>query len=153
MRQSFSAMKHRLVVPNASLDTDLTRGSDTQILHALQLIKPVIDGTAQSFEVTSEATDEYNDWLQKRLSNTVWSDCRSFYNMDVDGKKAKNFATFPGTVTLFWWLCRAPRWDAFRAVEAGEWTRQRSFEGYKRWGLWALLLATAIGLTSTVVRV
>lgn len=111
----------------------------------------MLDGTVQSFEVTDEATDKYNDWLQKRIVKSVWSECRSFYN-EIDGKKAKNFATFPGPVTLFWWLCRTPQWDAFRAAGAEKWEIQRALASYEQWGIWTLLLAAAAGLASVIAK-
>ncbi|KAF6763939.1 hypothetical protein DFP72DRAFT_873803 [Ephemerocybe angulata] len=126
-------------------------GHEAQIQHALQLIKPVLDGSAKSFEVTHEATDEYNAWLDKRLSTAVWSDCLSYYN-ELDGKKVKNFVNFPGPVALFWWLCRSPRWSAFRAVGAEAWERQRLFSWYRRVGLWTLIMSVVVALASTAIK-
>ncbi|KAJ3503644.1 hypothetical protein NMY22_g18178 [Coprinellus aureogranulatus] len=139
---------YTLLGPNvATGHASVVFSQEAQIQLILQLIKPVLDGTVQSFEVTDEATDKYNDWLQKRIGNSVWSECRSFYN-EVDGKKAKNTATFPGPVTLFWWFCRTPQWEVFRAVGGEAWEKRQSLARYKRWSLWTLLLAAAVGLVS-----
>jgi hypothetical protein len=119
-----------------------------QIQHALQLVKPVVDGTAKSFEVKHEATDEYNEWLHKKLSTSVWTDCNSYYQLD--GQGSKNIATFPGPVSLFWWQLRKPRWEAFKAVGAEAWERQRVLSGYKRWGLLTLCLSLAVGLAASM---
>ncbi|KAF4608658.1 casein kinase I [Pleurotus pulmonarius] len=50
---------------------------EAQINLAVQLLKPVLEGKAKSFEVTDEATNKYDDWLQRRLSTSVWTDCHS----------------------------------------------------------------------------
>jgi hypothetical protein len=41
----------------------------------LQLIEPVVSGTAPSFEVKEEVTDKYNDMSQYRLSSSVFTLC------------------------------------------------------------------------------
>ncbi|KAH6918372.1 monooxygenase [Coprinopsis sp. MPI-PUGE-AT-0042] len=92
---------------------------EAQIKHSLQLIKPILEGKVQTIEVTEEATESYNEWLQKRLTSTVYTDCDSYYFEHVekaDGKKVKgkNTATFPGPATLFYWLNRRPQWERFR---------------------------------------
>ncbi|EFI28346.1 monooxygenase [Coprinopsis cinerea okayama7 len=90
---------------------------EVQINHSLQLIKPVLEGKIKSVEVTDEATDSYNDWLQERLSKSVWTDCDSYYYHYLrEGTKTKNVASFPGPATLFWWLGRRPSWEKFRVV-------------------------------------
>lgn len=94
-----------------------------QIDLAIQLIKPVLDGKAKCFEITSEATDKYNEWLQGRLQNSVWTDCMSYYRMDR--RLGKIIATFPGPVALFWWLCRKPRWERYKVVDGEEWEKER----------------------------
>lgn len=112
---------------------------------ALQLIKPVIDGQARSFEVTDDATNEYNAWLESRLSNSVWTECNSYYQ--VGGKKTKIFATFPGPVTLFWWLTRYPRWEKFHGVGAERWEKQQKLNKTKKWSvLVVLVIAVGFGL-------
>ncbi|KAF9013992.1 hypothetical protein BDQ17DRAFT_434014 [Cyathus striatus] len=91
---------------------------EAQINYGLQVIKPIIDGEAGWFEVTEEATERYNEWLQKRLSTSVWTDCRSFYRAERE-KETKIIATFPGPVSLFWWLTLWPRWGDFKWDERG----------------------------------
>ncbi|RXW18729.1 hypothetical protein EST38_g7127 [Candolleomyces aberdarensis] len=120
-----------LLGPNSAIGhASVIFNEEAQIQHALQLVKPVVDGTAKSFEVKHEATDDYNEWLHKRLSTSVWTDCSSYYQLD--GQGSKNVATFPGPVALFWWQLRKPRWEVFKAVGADAWERQRVFSGYKR---------------------
>lgn len=91
---------------------------EAQINHSLQLIKPILDGKIKSVEVTEEATDSYNDWVQDKLATSVWSDCDSYYYHYLPGQnlKTKNTASFPGPATLLWWLNRRVRWDRFRVT-------------------------------------
>lgn len=115
-----------LLGPNvASGHASVIFSEEAQISFALQLIRPVLEGKAKSFEVTAEATDKYNNWLQKRLSTSVWTDCVSYYQT---GKKVS--VTFPGPLTLFWWICRQPKWEKFRGIGSETWERERKV---KRW--------------------
>lgn len=77
------------------------------------MIKPILDGEIKSVDVKQQASDEYNNWLQDRMLTSVWNECHSYYRV---GQTGKNFATFPGPLTLFWWLARKPRWDHFTIV-------------------------------------
>jgi hypothetical protein len=89
----------------------------------MQLMKPVLEGKAKYFEITSEATDKYNEWLQGRLQDTVWTECMSYYRSDR--RLGKIVATFPGPVVLFWWLSRRPVWGRYKAVGADAWEGER----------------------------
>jgi len=115
---------------------------EAQISLALQLIRPVLEGKARSFEVTAEATDKYNEWLQKRLLTSVWTDCVSYYQT---GANSKLTATFPGPVTLFWWFCQYPQWDKFRGVGSESWERERNA---KRWTRLSIMFGLVVTLAS-----
>ncbi|RDB21175.1 Baeyer-Villiger monooxygenase [Hypsizygus marmoreus] len=118
---------------------------EAQIGLVSQLIQPIIQGKAKSFEVTEEATDEYNTWLQKRLTRSVWTECNSYYQ--VGGQKETRItATFPGPVGLFWWLALRPRWSDFRGVAGEAWEKQRRKDNMKKRGILVLVLALAAGL-------
>jgi hypothetical protein len=106
----------------------------------------VIEGKAKSFEVTAEATDKYNDWLQKRLSTSVWTDCVSYYR--TGGLNSKVIATFPGPVALFWWFCRQPQWDAFRGIGSDSWERERTVKKWSRLSI--IMFAAAVALASLI---
>jgi hypothetical protein len=114
-----------------------------QIGFALQLIKPILDNQAKSFEVTEEATEEYNTWLQGRLSKSVWTACNSYYQVDRQ-KQTKIIATFPGPVSLFWWLTRTPQWNKFHGVGAEAWKKQLSMNMAKRWSVLALVVIAVV---------
>ncbi|EGO18695.1 hypothetical protein SERLADRAFT_454280 [Serpula lacrymans var. lacrymans S7.9] len=89
-----------VVGPNtASGHASLLFADEVQIKYILQLIKPIIKGKMKTLEVKAEATDEYNNWIQKRMQNTVFTECFSYYRGDGrDGPK--NIATFPGTMRV-----------------------------------------------------
>jgi hypothetical protein len=126
-----------------------THGCILQINLAIQLIRPVLDGKARSFAITSEATDEYNGWLQGRLAASVWTECMSYYR--AGRRDGKIVATFPGPVALFWWLARRPVWGRYRAEGAGAWERERRER--RAWGLVfavVVVLGAGAGLGSGV---
>jgi hypothetical protein len=81
----------------------------------LQIVQPIIDGQAKSFEVTDAATDDYNNWIQERINASVWNDCHSGYRWNNAGR---NTSIFPGSLLLFWWKMRKPCWDHFITVGA-----------------------------------
>jgi hypothetical protein len=87
---------------------------EVQIQHAMQLIKPILAGTVQSVVVREEASAKYNSWLQARLARSVWNFCDSWYRRS--GADGKITATFPGPVSLFWWLARSPRYSDYEVV-------------------------------------
>ncbi|KAF9469173.1 hypothetical protein BDZ94DRAFT_360082 [Collybia nuda] len=117
---------------------------ESQINFAIQLIKPILDGQAKSFEVADNATEEYNTWLQGRLSTSVWTQCNSYYQ--VGGQKhTKIVATFPGPVSLFWWLTLTPEWGVFRSVGAERWMKQHRITKAQEWGIWSVVLGLGLG--------
>jgi len=83
----------------------------------------VLERKAKYLEITSEATDKYNEWLQERLQKSVWTECMSYYR--ADRKQGKIIATFPGSVALFWWLTLSPVWERYKAVGAEAWAAER----------------------------
>ncbi|KAH9035524.1 hypothetical protein EDB85DRAFT_1943840 [Lactarius pseudohatsudake] len=91
---------------------------EVQIQHTMQLIKPILAGKVRSVAVREEASAKYNSWLQARLARSVWNFCDSYYRRE--GTNGKIIATFPGTVSLFWWLARRPRYSDYEVVVSGE---------------------------------
>jgi hypothetical protein len=91
-------------------------------------MKPVIDGLAKSFEIKDEVSDEYNDYLQDRHKSSVTQDCLSYYKSE----SGRNFALFPGTMTLFYWLARKVRWENYKSVGAEKWEVKRKSQERKR---------------------
>ena len=85
----------------------------------MQLIKPILTGAVRSFVVREEASQKYNSWVQKRQAVTVWNFCNSYYRRE--SANGKIFATFPGPVSLFWWLARRPRFSDYETVRGERW--------------------------------
>ena len=103
-------------------------------------MRPVLEGEAKSFEIKDEVVDRYNGWLQSRLRHSVWTDCMSYYRQDR--REGKIVATFPGPVTLFWWLARRPKWDEWKGVGAEVWAqRLAAARRRRRFGSFLLLVA------------
>ena len=80
-------------------------------------------GVLTSVVPTDVATDRYNDMLQARLGNSVWTQCASWYRAGAQGRI---FSTFPGPLVLLWWWLRNPRWDDFEVKGPGaeQWRRR-----------------------------
>ncbi|KAH8984127.1 FAD/NAD-P-binding domain-containing protein [Lactarius akahatsu] len=128
--------------------TSVIFSEESQIPHILQLLAPVRSGALTSVVPTEVATDKYNDMLQERLDNSVWTQCASWYRT---GARGRIFSTFPGPLVLLWWWLRKPRWDEFEVEGPGAdaWRR--------RHGSWArkvravtFTLVAALGLLALV---
>jgi len=97
---------------------------ESQINYTVQMIKPLLERTAKSFEVATSAFDEYNRNIQQRISRLVYTECASWYNR-AGGRTGKNTQSFPGPLLLFWWWTRAPNWEHYKAVGAEKWNLER----------------------------
>jgi hypothetical protein len=98
----------------------------TQVYHKigyiLQLIEPVLSGSASSFTVKASPTDAYNVKVQERISRMVFMQCHSWARTNGTGKV---FNPFPWASTLWWWWLRKPNWDHYVAVSAEKWVWAR----------------------------
>lgn len=106
----------------------------------MQLIKPILAGTVRSVVVREEASAKYNSWLQARLARSVWNFCDSYYRREGDDGKIT--VTFPGPVSLFWWLARRPRYSDYEVVR-----------GEDRWQVHSLKRAMTILVVAAVAVV
>lgn len=116
---------------------------EVQVEYILQMVKPVLEGKAKSFEITHEAADQYNETLARRLDGSPLTACVSWYRTGGDGKVT---GVFPGSVSLYWWWMRKPDWNAYKAVGAEKFEAERKWESVKSWSKTALLAAAAVGL-------
>ncbi|KAI0273330.1 hypothetical protein BC834DRAFT_203637 [Gloeopeniophorella convolvens] len=115
---------------------------EVQLNHAMQLVKPILEGAVQSFAVREEASARYNAWLQNRLRTSVWNFCQSYYRREsADGK---NIAAFPGPVSLFWWLARKPRYADYEVVGGERWLRARRQRSWGGAAVAVLLLSVVL---------
>ncbi|THU87244.1 FAD/NAD(P)-binding domain-containing protein [Dendrothele bispora CBS 962.96] len=126
-----------LLGPNvASGHASVIFSEEAQIQLILRLIKPILDGKIKSVEIKDNVTDEYNDWLQRRLETSVWSECNSYYHI-AGTKRSKIVATFPGPVALYWWFTKQTAWNDWNVV--GEFGQLK--EGF---GIGKMVLATVV---------
>ncbi|KAI9508293.1 hypothetical protein F5148DRAFT_1275811 [Russula earlei] len=114
---------------------------EVQIQHAMQLIRPILEGEVQSFAVREDVSAKYNSWIQKRLVRTVWNFCDSYYRREATSGKV--FVHFPGPVSLFWWLARKPRYSDYVIVGGERWQRMRSIRQTRL----ILIVMTVVGLS------
>ncbi|KAA1469509.1 FAD/NAD(P)-binding domain-containing protein [Dentipellis sp. KUC8613] len=115
---------------------------EVQIQYAMELLKPVIQGKAKSFEVRQDVTARYDAWLQNRIMLSVWNQCHSYYR--GDGKDGKNVVLFPGPVSLMWWLARKVDWRKYKAVGDEKFRQQRRRAKVAKYGLLLVLLASGV---------
>ncbi|KAG7091914.1 hypothetical protein E1B28_008309 [Marasmius oreades] len=86
---------------------------EMQICYALNFIRRVLYGDITSFEVKNESTEEYNELIQRRLKDSVFVTCGSWYRTDNNGKISN---IFPGSATWFWWRLRKVNWKHFNVT-------------------------------------
>ncbi|KAJ7334911.1 hypothetical protein DFH08DRAFT_749981 [Mycena albidolilacea] len=95
---------------------------ELQMGYILKFVKPIVDGLVSSFEVTTEATDAYNDLIQRRLERSVFVECLSWYRTDGEGKVS---SIFPGPMLLYGWWVRRPRWsDYIVKAKTAQWEQK-----------------------------
>ncbi|KAG1750938.1 hypothetical protein EDD22DRAFT_916125 [Suillus occidentalis] len=111
-----------LAGPNTGTPTSTLFVEEVQIGYILQLIEPILSGSASSFTVKASPTDAYNAKVQERLSRSVFMHCYSWARTNGTGKV---FNPFPWAVTLWWWWLRKPNWDHYVAVGAEKWVWAR----------------------------
>ncbi|KAF9032933.1 hypothetical protein BJ165DRAFT_1534822 [Panaeolus papilionaceus] len=97
--------------PNtATGHTSVIYTNEIQINYTLKLIKPILERRLPSIEVNEQATDVYNTTIQKRLSQSVFTQCLSWYRVGQEGKITN---IFPGSGFRFWMLLRNPNWSHY----------------------------------------
>ncbi|KAG2033732.1 hypothetical protein BDR03DRAFT_902073 [Suillus americanus] len=101
---------------------------EMQVTYILQLIEPVLTGSASSFTVKATPTDTYNAELQEQLSRSVQVHCFSWARANGTGKP---FYPFPWPTTVLWWILRRPNWDHYMAAGAEKWARARRRKAVK----------------------
>lgn len=99
----------------------------------MKLIKPVIERSVSSFELTHKANREYNTKIQARFTDSVFTQCSSWYRLNKVGRvisifpgsfftPQKCFDIIPGLIVLlgscvhFWWWCRRVNWSHYKVV-------------------------------------
>ncbi|KAG1844700.1 hypothetical protein F4604DRAFT_1937390 [Suillus subluteus] len=117
-----------LVGPNTGIAGSALFMEEVQIGYILQLIEPVLSGSASSFTVKASPTDIYNTKVQERISRSVFEQCHSWARTNGTGKV---YNPFPWAATLWWWWLRKPNWDHYVAVGAEKWVWARRKKAVK----------------------
>ncbi|KAG8719460.1 hypothetical protein FRC08_002774 [Ceratobasidium sp. 394] len=134
-----------LLGPNtATGHASVIYSEEVQINYAMQLIEPVIRGKAKSFSPKPSATRAYNEWIQDKLSRTVWTSCISWYHAG-ETRQGKLISTWPGTQAYFWWMLRKPVWADYETVGGEKWVRRRKYAAVFRTVLEALVAGAGLG--------
>lgn len=103
---------YTILGPNvASGSASVVYSTEAQVGYISQMIKAQRDYGVSSFEVKNDAEKMYNEKIQGRLQQTVWSGCQSYYKL---GDKV--IATFPGTTSELYWRLREPKWEDYHQV-------------------------------------
>ena len=110
--------------------TSVIFSEESQVPYILQLLAPVRSGALTSVAPTDAATNKYNEMLQARLEDSVWTQCASWYRTGAQGRI---FSTFPGPLVLLQWWLRKPRWDDFevKGPDAEQWRRSHGSRACK----------------------
>ncbi len=82
---------------------------EPQADHAIACMQAVRAGGHRYIDVKADVLRAHNDALQKRLGQSVWAQCRSWYRMD----NGKVFALFPGYTREYVDAVRRPDFSAY----------------------------------------
>ncbi|TFK35452.1 hypothetical protein BDQ12DRAFT_688167 [Crucibulum laeve] len=105
--------------PNtATGHTSVIYTNEVQVNYIIQLIQPILARKVSSVEVKTGPTDKYNDKIHARLSQSVFTQCLSWYRVGGEGKITN---IFPGAATTFWLWLRKPNWDHYTGVGMEGW--------------------------------
>ncbi|KAJ7684224.1 hypothetical protein DFH06DRAFT_1155057 [Mycena polygramma] len=113
--------------PNtASGHTSVILTEEMQIDYILQFVKPILDGLVSTFDVTTRATDAYNDLIHARLARSVFVECVSWYRSGGEGKVT---SIFPGPMFLYGWWVRQAKWEDYNVkATSDQWERKLRHE-------------------------
>ncbi|KAF9442531.1 FAD/NAD(P)-binding domain-containing protein [Macrolepiota fuliginosa MF-IS2] len=134
--------------PNtATGHTSVIFTNETQADYIIQLITPILTRHVATIEVKPEATEEYNEKIQKRLAGSVFVNCQSWYRVGGTGKITN---IFPGATTLFWLWLRKPKWGDYTGLGLEEWLQRR--QKNKMWNVvrWCVTLLLLLGAAAAV---
>ena len=56
---------------------------ETQVNYIIKVIKPILSGGVSTVDIKEAPTKAYNDTIQRKLKQTIWTACFSWYNQDV----------------------------------------------------------------------
>ncbi|KAF8476428.1 hypothetical protein DFH94DRAFT_683823 [Russula ochroleuca] len=83
--------------------TSVIFSEESQVPYLMQFLEPLRAGVLKSVVPTDAATDRYNDMLQERFQDTVWTQYASWCRV---GGRGRIVSPFPSPLVLFWWWLR-----------------------------------------------
>lgn len=86
---------------------------ESQARYIVELLRRMRRRGARSVEVRPEVQQSFNDWLDGRMTGTVWQSggCRSWYQ---DPRSGRNTVLWPDTSVAFWRRTRRTRLSDYR---------------------------------------
>ena len=134
-----------LMGPNlASGHASVVFAIETQVSLIAQLITPVLRREISAVAIRHDPCDAYNTLVQRRLAQTTFTRCTSFYRLGMSGT---NIVIFPGPIGLLWWWARTPVWSRYELVGGDAWRRarrRRKLAGVFLWPVGLLLVAVIL---------
>lgn len=85
----------------------ITHAAPSQVQYALRVLQPVLEDKAASVEPTLAALQTFDDRMQRRLEDSPFSQCESYYRGGPDRKIS---SVWPDSATSFWWQTRKVTW-------------------------------------------
>ena len=85
---------------------------ESQIAHVMRCLAHLDAQQAETIEVDPTRHDRHNTHIQRRLKDTVWHGCTSWY-VDANGHNSTNW---PGFTWTYRWLTRHSGLDAYRCA-------------------------------------
>ncbi|OAQ86370.1 monooxygenase [Purpureocillium lilacinum] len=138
--------------PNtATGHTSTIMAAENGINYALRVIKPVLDGYADTVEVKSEAEERYSRQLQEDLHKTVWwGGCVSWYNVAGRSGKKWNSMTYPHSQAHYWYKCLFPTYEDWSYTMTPGAARRKFLRRALKIVLWMGVLVSALGVGASL---
>jgi len=83
---------------------------EAEVDYIIQMLSKFQKENIASFEVKSDAVEEFNNWKDEFMKDTIWTEeCRSWYKAgSADGKI---LALWPGSTLHYLEAVKSPRWE------------------------------------------
>ncbi|KAJ5745469.1 flavin-binding monooxygenase [Penicillium odoratum] len=96
---------------------------EAQVEYIIKMLSKYQKENLKSFSVTSDAVDDFNNWKDDFMKDTIWTEeCRSWYK--AGSAAGKILALWPGSTLHFVETLKEPRWEDWEFTRS-EKTRNR----------------------------
>lgn len=115
--------------------------TENQVEYALKMIKPILNGDADSVEVKKSAEMAYTTDLQRALKDTIWQKggCNSWYK----GADGWNSTVYPYTQYWFGYMCMFPNWKDWDIKYTSQGLMKKRLIALLKYAAYAMLLTGA----------